>query len=154
MKRWEAWTNHLAIAAVSLSGLAYGVMKYLMTNPDPDSRLGHPWQPWALRIHVLAAPIAVFGLGLIFRRHALARFLGGDREGRRSGRILTTFAIPLGLSGYLIQALAGEAARRWTGWAHAALALPFAAGYLFHPRGSRLPDDAPEAASHAERDAP
>jgi len=153
MKRWESWTNHLAIAAVSLSGLAYGVMKYLMTNPDPESRLGHPWQPWALRVHVLAAPIAVFGLGLIFRRHALARFLGGDWEGRRSGRILTTFAIPLALSGYVVQTLTGEAARRWTGWLHAAIGVFFVAAYALHPRGSRLPDDASEAAPDAERDA-
>ncbi|HEY6929838.1 MAG TPA: hypothetical protein VJA66_09210 [Thermoanaerobaculia bacterium] len=154
MKRWEAWTNHLAIAAVSLSGLVYGVMKYGMTNADPDSRIGHPWQPWALRLHILAAPIAVFGLGLIFRRHALARFLGGDREGRRSGRILTRVAIPLGLSGYLVQALTGEVTRRWSGWVHAGLGVLFVAAYALHPRRSRLPDDASEAASDAERGAP
>ena len=152
MKRWEAWTNHLAIAAVSLSGLAYGVMKYLMTNPDPDSRLGHPWQPWALRIHVLAAPIAVFGLGLLFRRHALARLFGGEVEGRRSGSLMTWLFVPLCFSGYLIQAITGEAARRWTGWTHAAVGLFFAAAYVFHPRRSRLPDDSSKTSADAERD--
>jgi hypothetical protein len=152
MKRWEAWTNHLGIVSVALSGIAYGVMKYMLSNPDPDSRLGHPWQPWALRIHVLAAPIAVFGLGLIFRRHAITRFLGGDREGRQSGVLLLRLAIPLGLSGFIVQALAGDSARRWTGWIHAALGLVFAGAYAVHPRRSRLPDDASEPATDSERE--
>jgi hypothetical protein len=153
MKRWEAWTNHLGIAGVALTGLAYAVMKYLLTNPDPDSRLGHPWQPWALRFHILLAPIAVFGLGLIFRRHALARFFGGDREGRRTGRTLLWLAVPVGASGYLVQTITHEAARRWIGWTHTAAGVLFAAAYAFHPRRSRLPDDSSEAPSDAQREA-
>ena len=150
MKRWEAWINHLGIAGVALSGLAYAIMKYMLTNPDPDSRLGHPWQPWAVRVHILLAPVAVFGLGLIFRRHALARFFGGDREGRRSGRVLLFLAVPLGISGYLIEAITHESVRRWTGWTHTAAGLLFAAAYAFHPRRSRLPENSAESPSHAQ----
>ncbi|MGH9399282.1 MAG: hypothetical protein ACRD00_02865, partial [Thermoanaerobaculia bacterium] len=78
MKRWEAWVSHVGWGLTAASGLAYGVLEYLVTNPDPDSRLSHPWQPAVLAAHVLAAPVAVFGLGLLFRRHALARLSEGE----------------------------------------------------------------------------
>ncbi|MGH9364854.1 MAG: hypothetical protein ACRD1B_06260, partial [Thermoanaerobaculia bacterium] len=112
----------------------------------------HPWQPAVLAAHVLAAPVAVFGLGLLFRRHALARLSEGEPARRPTGIAMTLLAIPLALSGYLLQTLTGDAARRWTGWGHAALGLVFAAGYALHPLASRLPDDAAEAAAEAEDD--
>jgi hypothetical protein len=150
MKRWEAWTNHIGWSLTALSGLVYGVLKYFVTSPDPDSRLSHPWQPSVLALHLLAAPVAVFSLGLLFRRHALARIWAGEREGRRTGVSMAQLAVPLALSGYLLQALTGDAARRWTGWLHALAGLLFAVAYAAHPRRSRLPDDAAEAAAEAE----
>ena len=150
MKRWEAWVSHIGWGLVALSGIAYGVLKYFLANPDPDSRLAHPWQPAVLAAHVLAAPVAVFALGLLFRRHALVRLSSGEPERRPTGVGMTLLAIPLALSGYVLQTLTGDSARRWTGWTHAALGLVFAAGYALHPLASRLPDDASEAAAEAE----
>ena len=151
MKRWEAWVNHLGWSLTALSGLVYGVLKYFMTNPDPDSRLSHPWQPAVLALHVLAAPVAVFGLGLLFRRHALAQLSSGEPERRRTGTAMTLLAIPLVLSGYVVQVMTGDAARRWTGWTHAALGLVYAIGYAIHPLVSRsLPDDATESPTKTE----
>lgn len=150
MRRWEAWTNHVGWSLTAVSGLVYGIFKYFVTSPDPDSRLSHPWQPAVLAVHVLAAPVAVFGLGLLFRRHALARIAAGEPEGRRTGLSLTWLAIPLALSGYLLQAQSGDAARRWTGWLHAGVGLLFAVAYAGHPRRSRLPADAAEPAAEAE----
>lgn len=144
MRRWEAWTNHLGWALVSASGILYGVLKYFVGSPDPDSRLGHPWQPSVLAAHILLAPAAIFGLGLVFRRHALARWRMGEREGRKTGTILLFAAFALILSGYLLQAFTGESARRWTGWLHAAIGLLVAAAYALHPRGSWEMDDARE----------
>lgn len=151
MKRWEAWTSHIGWSLTAMSGLVYGVLKYFVTSPDPDSRLSHPWQPAILAVHVLAAPVAVFGFGLLFRRHALARLSEGEHERRRTGTVMTLLAIPLILSGYVLQALMGDAARRWIGWGHAGLGLIYAIGYAMHPLASRsLPDDAAEAAAEAE----
>jgi hypothetical protein len=151
MKRWEAWTSHIGWSLTALSGLVYGALKYFVTNPDPDSRLSHPWQPAVLAVHVLAAPVAVFGLGLLFRRHALARLSSDEGERRRTGLTMTLLAIPLVLSGYVVQTLTGDVARRWTGWGHAALGLLYAVGYALHPMALRgLPDDAAEAAAEAE----
>lgn len=149
MKRWEAWINHLGWGLTAASGLLYGVLKYFLTGHDPDSRLSHPWQPTVLAIHILVAPVAVFGFGLLFRQHALARLTRASGW-RLIGAGITLLAIPLAFSGYLLQALTGDAARRWAGWAHAGLGLIYAIGYALHPVASRLPDDATEAPAKAK----
>ncbi len=135
MKRWEVRLNHAAWALTAATGLVYGVLKYFVPSADPDSRIGSPWQPGFLAAHVLVAPLAVFALGLIFRRHALARWRSGQSEGRPSGRILFLAVIPLVLSGYFLQVLTGVGSRRWTGWFHAVLGALFALAYLMHPLG-------------------
>ncbi len=147
MKRWEAWINHLGWSLTAASGVLYGILRYFVPASDPDSRLAVPWQPSVLAAHVLAAPFAVFALGLIFRRHALSRFAGDHREGRPSGSLLTLTAVPLALTGYLIPVLTGAVARRWVGWSHAAVGLFFAAGYALHPKLSAAPADSPETPS-------
>ncbi len=134
MKRWEAWWNHAALAAVSLTGLAYGVARYFLHNPDPDSRLGHPWQPGLAKAHILVAPLAIFGIGLLLRRHALARIRNGESNGRRTGVSMLWLVLPLVFSGYLVQVLVGWGAVRWTGWSHAALGVVFLLAYAFHPK--------------------
>jgi hypothetical protein len=132
VKRWAAVLNHLAIVFVGLSGLAYGVMKYFMAGADPDSRAGHPWQQPMLKVHVLTAPFLVFALGLFFSGHALQRLKEGEDRGRTSGAGLLAFTVPLVLTGPLIQVLTGDAARQWTGWAHAALGTGYGLAYVAH----------------------
>jgi hypothetical protein len=134
MRRWEAWWNHLAVAAVSLSGLAYGIFKYFVPSPDPDSRAGHPWQPVLLKAHVLAAPLAVFGVGLLLRRHALRKLRHGEKEGRTSGALIVWIFAPLVLTGYLVQVLAGFHGARVAGWSHAGLGVIVLLAYVFHPK--------------------
>lgn len=132
MKRWEVWLYNAGVALVAGSGIVYGIMKYFLAGGDPDSRLGSPWQPDVLKIHILAAPILVFGLGLIFRAHAILRFRSGARNGRASGLWLFWIVSPMVLSGYLVQALTGDAARRCTGWLHAGLGALFVAAFVAH----------------------
>jgi membrane associated rhomboid family serine protease len=132
VKGWEKFLHHAAVAAVGLSGVVYGVMKYFLTGTDADSRVGHPWQQPALKAHVMAAPFLVFALGLVFSSHALKRFRTGEPDGRVSGAGMLWLVAPLVLSGYLVQVLTGDAARRWTGWLHAALGVVYVFGYLAH----------------------
>jgi hypothetical protein len=134
VKRWEAWWNHAALAAVSLTGLAYGAFKYFVPSADPDSRVGSPWQPWLLKAHVLVAPFAILGIGLLLRRHALARLRRGEQSGRRTGVAMLWIFAPLTLTGYLIQVFVAPAAVRSTGWIHAGLGILFVLGYAFHPK--------------------
>jgi hypothetical protein len=134
VKRWEAWWNHLALSAVSLTGLGYGVFKYFIASPDFDSRVGHPWQPLWLKVHVLAAPLAIFGVGLILRRHALAKRRQGEPGGRRTGSAMLWVFFPLALTGYLIQVFVEPAAVKATGWTHAVFGLVLLLAYAFHPK--------------------
>jgi hypothetical protein len=134
VKRWEAWWNHAGLVAVSLTGLLYGIVKYFVPSSDPDSRIGHPWQPVLLKAHILAAPVAVFAVGLIFRRHALARMRSGETNGRRSGVVMFWLLLPLTATGYLVQVFVEPAPVRAAGWSHAGLGLCFLLGYLFHPK--------------------
>ena len=141
MKRWDAWINHAGWALVCVSGVLYGILKYFARNPDPYSRLGHPWQPAMLAAHVLAAPVAVFAIGLVFRRHALPRWRTGERDGRSSGGILLFLGIALIASGYVLPVLTGDAARRWTGWIHAGIGVLVAGAYLLHPKKPRVTEE-------------
>lgn len=134
MKRWEAWWNHAALPAVSLTGLAYGIFKYWVVSPDPDSRLGHPWQPFFLKAHILVAPFAVFGVGLLLRRHALARLRQGEPSGRKTGALMLWLFLPLCLTGYLIQVFVQTGTVRATGWIHAGLGALFLLGFAIHPK--------------------
>ena len=154
MKRWESWINRIGVALAGASGIVYGVMKYFLSGTNPDSRLGHPWQPWVLAAHVLAAPVAVFGLGLLWRSHALGRLQLGEQEGRRSGLAILRIAPPLVFSGYLIQVLTGDPLRKATGWLHAALGVAFALAFVLHLIGSRFPDDAAEPPPKTKRRRP
>jgi ABC-type cobalamin transport system permease subunit len=154
MKRWESWINRMGVGLAGASGIVYGVMKYFLAGTNPDSRLGHPWQPWILAAHVLAAPVAVFGLGLLWRSHALNRLQLGERESRRSGLTIFRVAPPLVVSGYLIQVLTGDPLKKATGWLHAALGVAFALAFVLHSIGSRLPDDAAESPPKTKRRLP
>lgn len=132
MKRWEVVLLQVSALVVAISGIAYGVMKYALTGTDPDSPLGHPWQPGTVKAHVLAAPFLVFALGVVARGHALFKWRSGETTGKRSGLVLLGFVAPLVLSGYAVQVLTGELARKGTGWGHTAVGAVFVLAYLIH----------------------
>ncbi len=132
MNRSSQFFSHAATAAVGLSGIAYGAMKYLLVSSDPYSRVGHPWQEPALKVHILAAPFLIFMLGFLLNTHAFQRLRSPERTGRFTGLTALGLATPLILTGVLIQALTGDVARRWTGWAHAAVGVIYILVYLGH----------------------
>jgi hypothetical protein len=167
VKAWEVLIIRWGFGLAAASGVVFGVMKYLLTGSDPDSRLGHPWQPAILAAHVLAAPVAVFAMGLLLRGHALPQLKRREREGRRTGLALTAVGMPLVFSGYLVQVFTGESLRKGTGWIHAALGTLFALAFLMHlpgsqagdpavPRalGSGPPGDAPETSPETQKSGP
>ena len=147
MSRWEAWVIRAGFGLAAVSGIAYGVMKYFLANPDPDSRVGHPMQPAVLAAHVLAAPVAVFAMGMLLKGHALARIRRGEREGRATGLLLFGIGLPMVFSGYLVQVFTGEAARKASGYFHAVVGLVFALAFALHVPASRPPDDSAEPPS-------
>lgn len=138
MTRLEAWFLHGATLLVGGGGLVYAWMRYAARPADPFAVVNHPWQPQAQHLHVLAAPLLVFALGLIWRGHAWAGVRLAVAARRRSGWALFATAAPMVASGYLLQTATEP------GWRQAWLALHLAAsalwlgGYLAHQLSTRL----------------
>jgi hypothetical protein len=126
MSAFERWLLHAATGITAATGFLYLGMKYLLTRDDPFSAVNHPWQPHVLALHVLAAPLLVFALGLIAREHIVGRFLDDrPQRGRASGVATFLVALPMIASGYLMQVLTDPAMRR------ALIVIHIASGALF-----------------------
>ncbi|HEU5179728.1 MAG TPA: hypothetical protein VFW45_02985 [Candidatus Polarisedimenticolia bacterium] len=111
-----------ASLATGVSGLVYGWMRHFARSQDPFSVVSHPWQPQVAALHILAAPVLVFGLGLITRDHIIGRFRDPRaRRGRKTGIVAAALLIPMVASGYVLQALGSQAWRDATGWLHLGL---------------------------------
>jgi hypothetical protein len=133
VSRLERRLLDASMAVVTLSGLAYYVMKTWMRPRDPYSVLGHPFQPYALALHLLAAPALVFVLGLIFREHVMEKLRGGRSvPGRRGGIGLAATAAPMVVSGYALQIASSPGMRSFLSYAHLATGLVFALLFVAH----------------------
>ncbi|HET8946984.1 MAG TPA: hypothetical protein VFQ07_08370 [Candidatus Polarisedimenticolia bacterium] len=133
MTRLERWLLDLSIGFSALTGAVYYVMKAWMRPRDPYSVLGHPWQPHVLAAHVLVGPLVIFALGLIAREHIVDRIVSGKPQtGRRTGLLITSLALPMVLSGYLLQVVTAPAGRRFLGLLHLVSGLLFALLFVSH----------------------
>jgi hypothetical protein len=132
MNRLERWSVVVGSLLVTVTGVAYGWMKYLLRSDDPFAVINHPWQPALLKLHILAAPVLVFGLGLIAVRHVLAHWLAGVSHARRSGVTAAVTILPMVLSGYLIQAAAEAAWLTIAVWTHIITGLVYGAAFAAH----------------------
>jgi len=121
----------IANLAVSGTGLVYAWMSYLVTPTDEWAVVNHPWQPHIQHLHVLAAPLLVFVVGLIWSGHIVAKLRNG-RHNRAAGIALTTLFLPMAASGYLVQVAVSEPWReRWI-WVHVAASVLWIAAYVAH----------------------
>jgi len=140
LNRAELTLVHVANCLVIVTGVVYAVMRYVVTPSDEWAVVNHPWQPHVQHLHVLVAPLLVFAVGVIWRRHVVKRFANG-REGRVSGLGLLVGFCPMVASGYLIQ-IAVEPGWRtaWIG-VHLATSTLWVAAFLIHQLRSVLRDE-------------
>lgn len=132
MTRLQAWLLHASVAALTVTGAVFAWMKYAMKTDDPFAVANHPWQPHMLHLHVIAAPVGVFALGLIFSSHIWPKYESRVRARRRSGVGALWMIAPMVLSGYLMQVFTGETAvlaMKITHWASSAV---FVVTYALH----------------------
>jgi len=133
MTRLERLLLDLSIGLSASTGAIYYVMKDWMRPRDPFSVLGHPWQPHVLAAHVLVGPVAIFALGLIAREHIIERIVSGrPQTGRRTGLFISSLALPMVLSGYLLQVVTEPAGRRVLSVLHLVSGLLFALLFVSH----------------------
>jgi hypothetical protein len=126
----------LLISTVLLTGgtgLTYAWMKYLLKSADPFSVVNHPWQPFLLSAHILAAPALLFALGLITREHIVGRYRDPKaRRGRKTGIIMAWIILPMVATGYGLQVLTSRGPRKIMGWSHLAVGIFFLVLYGSH----------------------
>ena len=150
MSRAQMILFHLANLAVAGTGLIYAWMRYLVEPADEWAVVNHPWQPHLQHLHVLAAPLLVFVLGVIWSAHVIAKLKNGSKN-RVVGIGLTTLFLPMALSGYLLQvAVSPNWRATWVG-VHVVSSLLWVAAFAVHQlvallaKGKRRPEDIAQA---------
>lgn len=94
---------HAGTVATVVTGIVYGVMRYFCKPTDPFAVANHPLEPLFHSLHILVAPSLTLMLGAFWISHAWPRFVSGEPDGRTSGVGLMVTALPMILSGYLLQ---------------------------------------------------
>ncbi|MBT5874323.1 MAG: hypothetical protein HOH43_12965 [Candidatus Latescibacteria bacterium] len=132
MNRSEAWFVHGATILVGVTGIVYAAMRYLMLPVDRFSVVNHPWQPDTQHLHVLAAPLMIFAVGMIWNRHVSIHRNSGTKTGRRSGLSMIMTLVPMIGSGYMIQVTVTEQWRTIWIVVHCVTSGLWIAGYVIH----------------------
>lgn len=140
-RRAELWCVHGATVLVGVTGLVYGVMRYLLRPSDEFAVVNHPWQPTVQHLHVLLAPVLVFAAGLLWRAHVQPSLRHGVAARRRSGWIGLLAMAPMAASGYLLQVSVEPGWRVFWVAVHVATSLAWLTAYGLHQLGARLGDD-------------
>jgi hypothetical protein len=111
MSRGEARLVHLAQLMVAGSGLVWAVMLYALAPEDEWSVLNHPWQDETQALHILSAPLLIFAVAAIWKRHAWQRIRSGFPSRRKTGITLAASFFPMLASAYLLQVTADQSWR-------------------------------------------
>jgi thiamine biosynthesis lipoprotein len=131
VNRFESWLLHLSTATLTITGLVYAWMHYLMKPSDPFSVVNHPWEPHFLSTHILVAPLLVLGFGFILHSHVLFKISAGARTARKSGLILIPLFAVMVISGYLLQVIVSDF-RKALVWIHLGSGAVWFVFYLAH----------------------
>ena len=137
MTRFQRILFWVSTAATTVSGLVYFWMKYFLVASDPWAVANHPLQPLMLKLHILAAPVMLFAVGLIWTDHIWRHIRSGLPRGRRTGVLSAAVFGPLVLSGYLIQAVTAASLLAVVTWGHIGLGVACGAGVVLHQQAVR-----------------
>ncbi len=132
MTRAQVWLSHMSNLIVTFTGIIYFVMLHFMTSDDAFSVVNHPLQPLVQHVHVLAAPLLTFAIGIIWTRHAAPRAKRSDMPTWRSGIVLMAVCAPMIASGYLLQVSTEAEWRKVWMWLHVVSSVVWMLGYVSH----------------------
>lgn len=128
----ERWSLHLGALLTGLSGLLYGWLRYYGRVQGEFGIEPHPLQGLVQHLHVLAAPLLLFALGMTVRGHLATKLRAGSQEGRRTGLGLGFLILPMVAAGYLVQVATAPGWRLAWAWVHGVASLLFLIAYLVH----------------------
>ncbi len=132
MRVIERWSLHLGALLTGLSGLLYGWLRYYGRVQGEFGMEPHPLQGLVQHLHVLAAPLLLFALGMAVRGHLATKLRTGTREGRGTGLGLAFLILPMVAAGYLVQVATAPGWRLAYAWVHGVASLLFLLAYLVH----------------------
>jgi hypothetical protein len=132
VRLFERWSLHLGAFLTGLSGLVYGWMRYFGKVQGEFGIEPHPLQGLVQHLHVLAAPLLLFALGMMVRGHFYTKLKIGTREGRRTGMGLGFLIFPMVTAGYLVQVATAPTWRLMFAWVHGVTSLLFLSSYVGH----------------------
>jgi hypothetical protein len=132
MSRLLAWFVHAAVLLVAASGLLWGWLRYCTAPDDPFAVVNHPLEPDLQALHVLAAPLLLFAVGLIWRSHVHEQLVNGQAARRRTGLWLAVLFLPMVASGYLLQVGVEPGWRVAWAWVHGIAASAWTLLYGLH----------------------
>ncbi len=147
MRSLERWSLHLGALLTGLSGLVYGWMRYYGSVQGEFGTEPHPLQGMVQHLHVLAAPLLLFALGMMVRGHLVTKLKTGTQEGRPTGLVLGLLILPMVAAGYLVQVTTMPAWRLAFAWVHGVASLLFLISYLGHGLRAWVKSEAEEAPS-------
>lgn len=151
MRALERWALHLGALLTGLSGLGYGWLRYYGQVQGEFGPEPHPWQGLLQHLHVLAAPLLLFALGMTVRGHLSTKLRAGTREGRRTGLGLGLLIVPMVGAGYAVQVVTTPSWRTAFAWVHGIASCLFLLSYLGHGLRTWMK---PAAASGAQESLP
>ncbi len=135
-----------SFAVLFITGVLWLVLHYLGRTEDESGLTTHSMEPWLLKLHGLAAFLALMVLGAVYVRHVLPAWHA--KRNRGSGLILTGSLGLLILSGYGLYYFSGESLRTWTSYLHDVLgvALPLIVViHIWRGRSQQPTKDSPAA---------
>ena len=123
---------HLANLLAAGTGLVLAWMVFLAEPVEAWSVVAHPWQPAVQHLHVLAVPLLVFAVGLVWRGHVTGRPGGEGHRHRSSGVLLAGLFAGMAATGYLLQVAMDKDLRElWSGL-HTVLSLAWVLAFAAH----------------------
>lgn len=148
MSAWQRWASHVLTALVAATGSALFWMKYVLEADDPFALVNHAWQPAALALHVVSAPLMLLVFGALLEGHVLRKLRNGPHPAsRRSGLGVWWTFVAMALSGYVLQVATSEAVRWFSLVVHLGSSALFVGAYAVHlvvsARRGRKTADAP-----------
>ena len=126
---------HLSVLAAGLTGVVYGVMRYLLEPADEFALVNHPAEASWKAAHIVLAPLLLFACGLVWRGHVWPRVAARMPERRITGLALFLLLLPMTASGYLLQVSEADSWRELWIWTHAGTGTLWVLAYIAHRLG-------------------
>jgi hypothetical protein len=137
------WALYAVFAVLLATGLVWLWARFLPPD-DPESQMLA--QAWSMRLHGAAMLYAFYLCGALWARHIRAAWI--QRYNRAMGGLFAAAVVALGLTGYALYYVNGDAARAAAEWLHWVAGLAVCALFWLHVRSGRRALERPPPHHH------